>query len=301
MNDDIVDMSYCISDYVCPYCKSRGIDILMEKMGNRYICPICRSSILHGNITPQNIIEKIINSFEDNDDLNNILSPHPNCSYLNDILIEIRDSIQCGHYLSALSTLGVYLELLVKEIYFAHNGKRKRCELNEAIENIKELITTEEYNKLKQLKNKLRNPIVHGNLSELLSEAYIKEEIPEGPIDSLSSLDKFITDGGATYFIKAGDVPSIAFCTTYKTFFKQMAINSFNEVYDIAYILSFKYLIGPYHTPDYLREDLKRYTPDEFDTMLGKDNKGYVVIKTEKHIATSPHGIEMLIKNNSTP
>ena len=89
MNNENIDMSYRISDYVCPMCKSRGMDILMENMGNRYICPICRSSYSYGKIIPQNIIEKINNSFIDDDSLNDILSPHPNCSYLNNILIEI--------------------------------------------------------------------------------------------------------------------------------------------------------------------------------------------------------------------
>lgn len=297
MNNENIDMSYRISDYVCPMCKSRGMDILMENMGNRYICPICRLSYSYGKIIPQNIIEKINNSFIDDDSLNDILSPHPNCSYLNNILIEIRDSIQSGHYLSALTTLGVYLELLVKEIYFLHNGKRFKGELHKAIGAIKKLITSEEYDKLDQLRDKLRNPIIHGNLSELLSETYIKEDVPREPIDNIFSLDRFIAEGGITYYLNAGDVPNIAFCTTYKTFFKQMAIDSFHEVYDIAFILSFKYLLGPYHTLDLNRKDLKRYTTEEFDTMIKQKKMEYVLIKTEKHLATTPYNLDMVIRN----
>ena len=261
MKDETIDLTYRISNCVCPVCLSRGMRILMEQMGNQYICPICKSSCCYGEEDFRNIVSRVRDSFEDDPFLNDLLLPHPSCPHLNNILIEIRDSIQCGFYLSALTTLGVYLELLVKEIYFAQHGKRLRLELGPSIEKIKDLIEPNEYEKLKELKNKLRNPVIHGNISELLSETYLKEDIPKQPIKNIHNLDELLNGGGITYYINAADIPSIAFCTTYKTFFKTKAIDSFKEVYEIAFNLSFKHLLGPYHSPDYLGKNVRRYQP----------------------------------------
>ena len=299
MTDETIDLSYKISNYICPVCKARGMQFLMERMGNHYICPICRSSCYHGEMDYRNIVSMIEKSFEDDYSLNNLLSPHPNCSYLNNILIEIRNSIQCGFYLSALTTLGVYLELLVKEIYFAQYGERLRLELGPSIKKIQSLIDSNEYDKLMALKDKLRNPVIHGNFSEILSETYIKEEIPKQPIDDIHSLDRLLNEGGHTYYINAADIPTIAFCTSYNSFFKTMAINAFKEVYDIAFILSFKHLLGPYHSPDYLNSSVRRYTPDEFEKMNKEKNRECITIETEKHIITTSDGIRRLLDNDS--
>ena len=297
MDEGKIDLTCTISNYLCPVCQANGIDIQMEQIGNHYVCPICRSSSDCGEVDFKNLVMKIRKHFDNNRYFLNFLpSPHPDYAYLNLILFEIRDSILCGSYMSALATLGVYLELLVKEIYFVHNGSRLRCELGPAIMAIKNLLKDNEVEELTRLKNTLRNPVVHGNISELLSESYIKETIPDMPVRHISDLQQLLKEDDFSYYICAADIPDIAFCVTYKSYFREKAIQSFYDVYNLASVLCDRLLTIPNNTK---HSTIKRYTKDEFEKLCLENNKEYEILNTEKHIVTTRDWLKSLLESSN--
>ena len=268
----------------------------MEQMGNYFVCPICKSSFIRGPVTFENVLKKCYESFQSNNELlDDYLSPHPQCSYLDTILLEIRRSLLMGSYVSALTVLGFYLELLVKEIYFVHNGERFIGTMGEAIDGIKEIVNDDEFNNLKEIKNKLRNPITHGNFAELLSGVYVAESVPSSNQKTLTGLRELLkTDG--QYYVEASRIPTIAFSVTYETFFKQLAFDSYNVVYNLAFNLSFKYLTVPYKKSELENSESHKLTPEEFDKMCEDEGLSYDVIKQKKHILMTGSSINSMLK-----
>ena len=296
MNGRSFDYSYHISDTICPICKKDGYIILMEQMGNHFVCPICKSSFNRGPSTFENVLKEFYESFQSNNELlDDYTSPHPWCSYLDTILLEIRRSLLMGSYISALAVLGFYVELLVKEIYFAHNGMRFNGTLGKAIDEVKDIVDGDEFKVLKEIKNKLRNPITHGNFAELLSDVYVAESLPSSNQKTLVGLRELLkTDG--QYYVEASRIPTIVFSVSYETFFKQLAFDSYNTVYSLAFYLSFKYLSMPYKKSEMEDSENHKLTPEEFDKMCEDKGLNYYVIKQKKHIVMTKQSLNKMLE-----
>ena len=228
--------------------------------------------------------------------LGDYISPHPWCSYLDQILLEIRRSILCGSYISALAVLGFYLEMLVKEIYFAYNGKRFEGAMGNAIEAIKDIIAEDYYNELISMKNKLRNPVTHGNFSELLSDVYFTETIPTSPIRTIDEFRNSIKSDIHKFYIEASKIPTIAFCISYETYFKKLAFESYNSVYELAFLLSFNYLTTQYKTSEILDSERSKLTETEFEKKCTVDGVMYEFLKQQKHIVMTRETLNELLK-----
>ena len=200
-----------------------------------------------------------------------------------------------GSYISALAVSGFYLELLVKEIYFAYYGERFIGSMGAAINGIKEIVNDDELNILKEIKNKLRNPITHGNFAELLSGVYVAESLPPSNQNTLTGLRELLkTDG--QYYVEASRIPTIVFSVSYETFFKQLAFDSYNTVYNLAFNLSFKYLTMPYKKSELKYSESHKLTPEEFDKMCEDEGLSYDVIKQKKHILMSRSSLNKVLE-----
>ena len=202
-----------------------------------------------------------------------------------------------GSYISALAVSGFYLELLVKEIYFAYYGERFIGSMGAAINGIKDIVNDDELKILKEIKNNLRNPITHGNFAELLSGVYVAESLPLSNQNTLTGLRELLkTDG--QYYVEASRIPTIVFSVSYETFFKHLAFDLYNAVYNLAFYLSFKYLTMPYKKSEFEDSESHKLTPEEFNKMCKDQGISYDVIKQKKHILMTGSSLRRMLERH---
>jgi hypothetical protein len=276
----------------------------MEAVGDQYVCPLCKFSFTSND--PSSIINGTILKAYENAEINNDLldytclkRPHPYNSYLTLLLNEARESIMIGHYLSGILTLNNYIESLAKEIIFINEGERFEGPLGPTIDYLekKQYISPTDVERLRNIKNNIRNPYTHGNAAEVLKNIYapLRENVTTNP--TVDYLDNMIAnETGELRYVSLSDMPNTAFVCTYGSIIKKQAIEMYNIVADLA----------RYFTRDYLSKDaVKSETMSAFEKGISEKER----IEAEKEgklfkidngggkaIITSPEMIDRLLR-----
>jgi len=250
----VLDLRYTISDVDCFVCKGRGYgSIKMEVLGDHYVCPLCKSGMIANDPFTKidyAILEAYDAATKNNDalDYTSLNHPHSSYAYLSLILEEARKTIMMGFYLPGILTLNNYIEALAKEIIFLNEGVRFRGDnatLGAAIKHLKtkKYITPEDANKLTLIKNNIRNPYTHGDATYLLQGLYQPMRMCETTKPDIEYMDGVANGSiGELRYLKLADMPNTAFVAVYDSVIRNRAIDTYNEVVDLAREFTMKYL-----------------------------------------------------------